>query len=399
MSAFITKWDIIGFSKKLVLPLIKSGTYDFYVDWGDGSPTSHITYYKRAWHRYPSIGVYEVCITGTIKGWKLMEKYMKHPRRGFLTPKYYQLIDVCQWGCLKLGDSGRYFWGCKRLQISATDAPDLSETTNLSDMFAFCDEFNSPIGHWDVSKVTNMNGLFHGAKSFNQPIASWNVSKVTNMGAMFSGASFNQPLNSWDVSNVTKMNLMFHYARCFNQPIESWNVSNVTDMGLMFDHASAFNQDISSWNVSNVTNMLFMFYHASAFNQDISSWNVSNVTNMLLMFLEATSFNDINRSKLGNWILKSPDVSKDIFGFGTILICRPKMMIEWSEYCKIHADILYSRDCSICLTDITDKGDWRAFRCHPTINKGIPHCFHKGCIEGWLVIHNTCPVCRGDAIR
>ena len=61
------------------------------------------------------------------------------------------------------------------------------------------------IGDWDVSNVTNMTQLFEGARSFNQPLNNWNVSNVTNMKFMFLDAtSFNQPLNNWNVSNVTK---------------------------------------------------------------------------------------------------------------------------------------------------------------------------------------------------
>ena len=57
------------------------------------------------------------------------------------------------------------------------------------------------INNWDVSNVTNMEEMFDEASSFNQPINKWDVSKVTNMSFMFAGASsFNQPLNNWNVS-------------------------------------------------------------------------------------------------------------------------------------------------------------------------------------------------------
>ena len=48
-------------------------------------------------------------------------------------------------------------------------------------------------------------------------ISNWDVSNVTNMREMFLHAtSFNQPLNNWDVSNVTDMRRMFNGARSFN---------------------------------------------------------------------------------------------------------------------------------------------------------------------------------------
>ena len=37
-----------------------------------------------------------------------------------------------------------------------------------------------PISKWDVSNVTNMSEMFYKAKEFNQDISGWDVSKVTN---------------------------------------------------------------------------------------------------------------------------------------------------------------------------------------------------------------------------
>ena len=117
------------------------------------------------------------------------------------------------------------------------------------------------IDNWNVSQVTNMRELFKEYKNFNEDISNWNVSNVTNMQRMFACVySFNQPLNNWNVSNVTNMQHMFDGAKTFNQPLNNWNVFNVKTMKWMFYQASKFNQPLDNWNVSSVKDMVWMFH-------------------------------------------------------------------------------------------------------------------------------------------
>ena len=110
-------------------------------------------------------------------------------------------------------------------------------------------------------------------------IKEWDVSNVTDMSQLFDNAQdFNDDISGWDVSNVTNMSNMFRAAHKFNQDIRSWDVANVTDMSEMFRGADRFNQDIGSWDVANVTNMYAMFSGADNFNQNLTNWCVSNIT-------------------------------------------------------------------------------------------------------------------------
>ena len=154
-----------------------------------------------------------------------------------------------------------------------------SKVTDMSYLFWGCDvDFNQPIGNWDVSNVTNMSNMFGGdgeplvledscdlqqMVSFNQDISLWDVSNVTNMMSMFSNAkSFNQPIGNWDVSSVQNMSGMFAGDNYFDDNNSSWALTH------------SFNQPLNNWDVSNVTTMQGMFY-SSSFNQDISNWDVS----------------------------------------------------------------------------------------------------------------------------
>jgi surface protein len=175
---------------------------------------------------------------------------------------------------------------------------DVSNVTNMKNLFLRNTNFNEDISKWNVSNVTNMEAMFADAKAFNQPLDSWNVTNVTNMNSMFAGAeSFNQPLDNWNVSNVINMGFMFTGAKSFNQPLNNWNVSNVINMGSMFARAESFNQPLDNWDVKNVTNMNLMFHGAKSFNQPLNNWNVSNVMGIRFMFAEATSMQEENKPR------------------------------------------------------------------------------------------------------
>ena len=163
------------------------------------------------------------------------------------------LKDIVCWGTNVWQKVDGMFKGCTFFQISAVDAPDLSQVKSMDKMFAGCTFLNSNIEHWDVSNITSMWGVFDDAIHYNQPLNHWDVSNVQNMTEMFYGAySFNQPLNHWDVSNVTRMWNMFALAENFNQPLDQWDVSHVEDMWNLFLRANSFKQKLDNWNVSSV---------------------------------------------------------------------------------------------------------------------------------------------------
>ena len=280
-------------SNQIRLPLTTNGEYNFIVEWGDGtSNTITVWSAHERTHTYPAEGIYEISISGTIKG------------ICFAQNDGLKILEISEWGDLNLGNTPLYFYGCENLIITAADILDLTGTTTLWGMFVLCSSINTVpgINDWDVSNVTNMDEMFFGATAFNQDIGNWDVSNVTNMRSMFYDATaFNQDIGNWDVSNVTDMDRMFYRTTAFNQDIGNWDVSNVTNMRGMFYDATAFNQDIGSWDVSNVTNMESMFYDATAFNQDIGNWDVSNVTDMSGMFNQDTLSTDNYDSLLIGW--------------------------------------------------------------------------------------------------
>ena len=90
------------------------------------------------------------------------------------------------------------------------------------------------------------------------------VSEITDMSELFNNLfNFRGNISQWDVSNVTNMHSMFYECKVFNQDISNWDVSNVTDMSYMFVWCEEFNQDISNWDVSKVKNVYSIFIGCS----------------------------------------------------------------------------------------------------------------------------------------
>lgn len=78
------------------------------------------------------------------------------------------------------------------------------------------------------------------------------VSNLTDMKQMFFHADvMDVDLGAWDVSNVISFYQMFNYAGVFNQDISSWVTKNVEYRGMngMFKNATNFNQNLTQWCV------------------------------------------------------------------------------------------------------------------------------------------------------
>ena len=120
-------------------------TYDYTVDWGDGSAVES-GQTGNATHSYATAGEYDVSITGTF------------PRIYFNdTGDKTKILEVKQWGSQAWTSMEKAFDGCSKLNITANDVPDLSNVTSLYQMFRNASlETANRINDWDVSNVTNI---------------------------------------------------------------------------------------------------------------------------------------------------------------------------------------------------------------------------------------------------
>ena len=118
--AFITTWRTTTANEWVQIPTMGGG-YSFTVDRGDGTTGS---YYGTVGHTYATAGDHQVSIRGSFP-------------RIYINNNAYKdkLISVDQWGDMAWTSMENAFYGCTNLAILATDAPDLSNVTNMYGMF------------------------------------------------------------------------------------------------------------------------------------------------------------------------------------------------------------------------------------------------------------------------
>ena len=151
----------------------------------------------------------------------------------FTTANIQRYVD----DCLDASADGK----CLELTNTEMAAWDVSEVTNMAELFKNKRTFDVDIGDWDVSEVTNMTDMFYGAKFFNRNLDKWDTSKVGNMDRMFFNAhEFNGIVNPWDIASVTSLKQMFYNARRFSDDITGWSYSNDIDFAHMMTGADIF---------------------------------------------------------------------------------------------------------------------------------------------------------------
>lgn len=216
-SSFITTWKIDVDGQEIRIATIFGETYDYEIDWGDGT-VENIDTADTQIHEYANAGTYTVAIRGQFPAIRNSQISVDIRKR---------LLSIEQWGDIVWERFDQAFIQCVNMEYNATDVPDLSQVTNMAFMFLDCNEFNGDLSGWDVSGITNMASMFYNASSFNGDISGWETGNVTNMSAMFDGAlSFDQDLGAWNISNVSNMEAMLNNSGMspenYNATLDGW---------------------------------------------------------------------------------------------------------------------------------------------------------------------------------
>jgi len=206
---FVSVWDTRNISGgstnefSVMLGLMSQGNYNFSVDWGDGNVET-ITSYNNRTHAYAVPGIYEIRITGTIEGFRVVKDDDK-------------IISIKQWGDLRLtraGFSGTnfglYFAGCNNLDLSqVTDVPNFTNTTNFYSAFSYCTTLTTinRINEWNIADIVSVQAMFQECTNLNIDISNWDVTNITNASLfMFNTgltpANLDAIYNGWGSQNV-----------------------------------------------------------------------------------------------------------------------------------------------------------------------------------------------------
>lgn len=168
---------------------------------------------------------------------------------------------------------------------------DVSDTTNMANMFSGVNYGVLDLSMWNTSKIENISAMFSWSNFDSLNLKGFNTDRVTNMNNIFSGVSINQDkldLSSFNTSRVTDMNSMFDSAKVATIDLSSFDTSNVTDMMNMFQHSTATEvKGLNKFNTSKVIYMTRMFYGSSVVDLDLSSFDTSNVIDMSYMFWQS----------------------------------------------------------------------------------------------------------------
>jgi hypothetical protein len=175
---FITEWHINKSRTWITLPLNSSNgsTFDFVVDWGDGS-TNHIASAvdPNRIHEYANVGMYEVEIVGKCEGWS----FNNIPGRN-----KGNISKIKYWGDVGKFDGFKYlrdgFYGCNNLTDIGHGSIIDAGITDLTQLFRGCSSLNNLPDEifYNCVDVTTFNNAFTSCialSSIPKPLFKYNT--------------------------------------------------------------------------------------------------------------------------------------------------------------------------------------------------------------------------------
>ena len=196
---FITTWktDNQGTSNStsITLPIKTSFLTPLYhVDWDNDGILDEFNITGEITHDFLIPGTYTIRLYGRIPTIQMAGSGDEE-----------KIISIDQWGTNTWKSFSNSFKNAINVVNNATDAPDLSALTSISQMFSGASSvgLGTANWNWNTSTITSMLRTFSFATSFDANIGSWNIENVTSIFAMLEGvtlsdANYDALLIGWD---------------------------------------------------------------------------------------------------------------------------------------------------------------------------------------------------------
>ena len=119
-------------------------------------------------------------------------------------------LDVSNWDLSNTTNMGQLFRFCLNLErIDGIETLNTHNVMFMQNMFQQCSKLiELDISNWNVSNVTNMNGMFRDCNNIETiNVSNWDTDKVASMNSMFTncGSLINVTMNDSDYNSVNKI--------------------------------------------------------------------------------------------------------------------------------------------------------------------------------------------------
>ena len=242
LDLFIFKVTVTA-GQQVILPLVTGYTYDFWVDWGDGSAKKKVTAYNDAdaVYTFPSGGNYTVRIAGKCQAFAVNNSTATGSIRT-------AIVEVVKWGT-RADFRLLNFYGCVNLTALPSDLSGITAITG-------------------ADSITTMASFLRGCTSFTQELNDRMFSNLTLC------TSFESTFDTSGISGIVPVDL-FRYntlATTFKRTFFTTSISGecdtyYTDLFKYNTVAQIFEETFAVTSISgNVSNVMFTYCGANATN-------------------------------------------------------------------------------------------------------------------------------------
>ena len=341
-----------------------SYTYDYTVDWGDGTITSHT---GTSSHTYSTPDIYEVKISGEcpyIPQW--------NPQYG---SNY--IIDIIQWGDVEFKSLKKTFKNCSFLgnpdgssitpgvPLTATDTPTFASDFVFDGLYEWAGDTSLTsipnLKNWQLpSTLTSLERCFYDMNYFDSSVSDWDVSHVGNFKSMFffcrNWKNGGEDLDGWEVGKnyVGDLNFdeMFYYCeevvdmKIWKQDLYLLNI-NFISTRTMFYFCQKWKLELENWDnasvkINDIHGMFYAvgFYYAGdnlssggrqytdeGLKTDFFGWDFNtNKTSLDSLFTSACFDANFNANLDGHTVTNITDFHQT---FANTFICSPTSIDNW----------------------------------------------------------------------